>query len=383
MNILYLSSAEPARKNGYAVESEMHRSIICEIGEKRGRTVCLFYCFTEMEEIPGRVLYVKTQTTGRKLAAAVMGYPPNLSLGVVSRTMHPIREFNIDVVYIDNSISGKLVKKIKGRFPHVRVICFFHDIQAVKMPNDKGSSLLRRMVLPVYLRNERLTVAYSDRTIVLNRRDADLYRQVYGKDPFMLAPVGLNMPGDVDGGLRHRGNTPLKLLFVGVVYEPNLNAIRWFLKHVVPQVRSNITFSIVGKDMEKYREEFEQTSDCVRVLGTIDSLAPHYIDADIVVVPLFEGGGMKIKTAEAFSYGKRYIGTTEGLEGYWEEIPEPLKGTKIFRCDDPADFARTIDHLAANDFFKFDPAVRQLAEDKYSFKRIYECYDRTFDFAGS
>lgn len=380
MNILYLSSDDPQSKNGYGANCGMHRRIIERLGEENGRAIVLRYCLTDIEEVPGRVIYVKSRKQSTKFAAALMGYPPDMGVAVVRRTMQAIRQYDIDIVYIDNSISGKLVKLIKKKHPEVKVITFFHDLEAIKMRKDTGYSLLRKIALPVYIRNEQLTVDYSDRTIVLNQRDADLYRQVYGKDPFMLAPIGLNMPSDVDKGLRHQANTSLSLLFVGVVYDPNLNAIRWFLQNVLPQVKSDITFNIVGKNMEKYKDEFESASDCVHVLGTVDSLDPCYIEADVAIVPLFEGGGMKIKTAEAFSYGKHYIGTTEGMEGYWEELPDSLRGKKIFRSDDPAEFAAIIDRLAGQDFPKYDAEVRKFAEENYSFNRIYECYRKTFEF---
>ena len=380
MNILYLSSADPESKNGYYANSETHRRIIQRLGEEKGRTIVLRYCPTYFEEVPGKVIYVKSRQQHNKFISALMGYPPDLSLAVVRRTIKAIKEYDIDLLYVDNSVSGKLIKKAKKKFPHIKVISFFHDLQAIKMPKDKGTSLLHKMALPTFLRNEQLTVDYSDRTIVLNKRDADLYRQVYGKDPFMLAPIGLNMPSDVDKGLRHSKNTPLTLLFVGVSMVANLNAIRWFLKKVVPQVKSAFTLNIVGKNMEKFKGEFESASDCVHVLGTVDSLDPYYIEADVVIVPVFEGGGMKIKTAEAFSYGKHYIGTTEGMEGYWEELPDSLRGKKIFRSDDPAEFAAIIDKLAGQDFPKYDAEIRKFAEENYSYKRIYECYRKTFEF---
>ena len=380
MNILFLSSAEPKSKNGYGANSETHRRIVTDLGKKYGRTIVLRYCLSKITQVPGEVIYVKSHQQYNKFISALMGYPPDLCMAVVRRTLKTIKEYGIDVVYIDNSVSGKLIKKIKEKFPHVKVITFFHDLQAVKMREDKNTTILRKIALPTYIKNELLTVQYSDRTIVLNKRDADLYRQVYGKDPFMLAPVGLNMPDDVDKGLKHKKGAPLSLLFVGVVYQPNMQAIRWFIDNVLPHVKSDVTFNIVGQNMEKYRSEFESLSERINVIGTVESLSPPYINADIVVVPLFEGGGMKIKTAEAFSYGKRFIGTTEGLEGYWEEIPDSLKGKKIFRCDDPAEFAAAIDTLAAQDFDKYDEDIRKLAEDKYSYKRIYECYRKTFDF---
>ena len=41
-----------------------------------------------------------------------------------------IRENNISVVFIDESILGKLCKDIKTAYSHIKIIAFFHDIKA-------------------------------------------------------------------------------------------------------------------------------------------------------------------------------------------------------------------------------------------------------------
>ena len=39
----------------------------------------------------------------------------------------------------------------------------------------------------------------------------------------------------------------------------------------------------------------------------VDDLAPYYKKAAAVIMPIFMGGGMKVKTAEALMNGKNYI----------------------------------------------------------------------------
>ena len=75
------------------------------------------------------------------------------------------------------------------------------------------------------------------------------------------------------------------------------------------------------------------TNEDIEILGRVESMAAYYESADVIIEPVFDGGGMKVKTIEALSFGKVIISTTESLNGYWEAVPEALRGKKIFRCN--------------------------------------------------
>ena len=56
---------------------------------------------------------------------------------------------------------------------------------------------------------------------------------------------------------------------------------------------------------------------------------------------LFRSAGMKVKTAEALSFGKIFVGTDESLIGY-RELAGDLLGNSIFVCNSKEEFARAI-----------------------------------------
>lgn len=131
--------------------------------------------------------------------------------------------------------------------------------------------------------------------------------------------------------------------------------------------------------MEKYRTEFEGYSDKIHVIGTVESLKEWYVNADLIVAPIFEGGGMKVKTAEALSYGKNFIGCTESLEGYWEGIPDNLCNHKIYKCDDAKDFAGAINDIAKTEFYINDIEIKKWADLNYSYQANSKKYRAIFD----
>ena len=131
--------------------------------------------------------------------------------------------------------------------------------------------------------------------------------------------------------------------------------------------------------MEKYRKEFEECSDKVHVIGTVESLREWYVNADLIVAPIFEGGGMKVKTAEALSYGKHFVGCSESLEGYWEGMPKVFWNKKIFKCDDAKDFAKAINRLANEEFYINDREIKDWADLNYSYQANLKKYRAIFE----
>jgi glycosyltransferase involved in cell wall biosynthesis len=71
-------------------------------------------------------------------------------------------------------------------------------------------------------------------------------------------------------------------------------------------------------------------------LGRVTDLAPYYRAARSVIAPMRSGGGISVKTIEAFALGMPFIGTTKAYRGF---PSEPLSRHGIQRYDDPRAFA--------------------------------------------
>lgn len=375
-NVLIVTDTAPQDKSGGGTNGNMHCRMI---NSNENLNVYTIYITNQSIELTDYVLKVEDSSKIEKIEAVLHGYPPYLNKKAVTRIIETIQEKDISVVYIDNSISGQLVKRIKERYKNIIIIAFFHDIEIVKMREDKDFSLFRKICLPVYYRNEQLTVYYSDKTIVLNERDKKLYEKEYKKLPAAIVPISIPEITNIPFEIKHYENEKLKILFVGVEYGPNLSGVRWLLNNVLPFITCDFEFNIVGYNMEKYRTEFEGYSDKIHVIGTVESLREWYVNADLIVAPIFEGGGMKVKTAEALSYGKNFIGCTESLEGYWEGIPDNLRNHKIYKCDDAKRFAGAINDIAKTEFYINDIEIKKWADLNYSYQANSKKYRAIFE----
>lgn len=375
-NVLIVTDTAPQDKSGGGTNGNMHCRMI---NSNENLNVYTIYITNQSIELTDHVMKVEDSSKIEKIEAVLHGYPPYLNKNAVTKIIETIQEKDISVVYIDNSISGQLIKRIKERYKNITIIAFFHDIEIVKMREDKDVNFLRKIIHPIFYKNERLTVEFADRTIVLNERDKKLYQKKYEKLPDAIVPISIPEITNIPFEIKHYENEKLKILFVGVEYGPNLSGVRWLLNNVLPLITCDYEFNIVGYNMEKYRTEFEGYSDKIHVIGTVESLKEWYVNADLIVAPIFEGGGMKVKTAEALSYGKNFIGCTESLEGYWEGIPDNLRNHKIYKCDDAKGFAGIINDIAKTEFYINDIEIKKWADLNYSYQANSKKYRAIFE----
>lgn len=164
-----------------------------------------------------------------------------------------------------------------------------------------------------------------------------------GADPRPPVPPPWRGPGD-----------PLRLLFVGSVsYKPYRDGLRWFIGEVLPLLEDlDPRFTVIGG---RPRDALDRPG--VEYVGRVAELDSWYGRAHVVVVPVFQGSGTRLKIPEAISYSRPVVSTTLGAEGL------PLRGGEHYlAADDPAAFAAALRDLAAR-LAARDPSVARLLED--------------------
>lgn len=128
---------------------------------------------------------------------------------------------------------------------------------------------------------------------------------------------------------------PLRIVFVGNgAYQPYARGLAWFVSEVLPliQKRHPAQFRVVGRPPQRPVE-----APGVEYLGLVDEVGPHYGWADLVVVPVFEGSGTRLKILEAMALGRPVVSTSLGAEGL------PLQPDRHYRrADDPETFAAAV-----------------------------------------
>lgn len=275
-----------------------------------------------------------------------------------------IAEQHFDIVFFERSLFGSLVKKVKQFGVEVQI--FMENIEKDYAKNKVlKQSFLYFLPFLAFRYNEKSSLRYCDKIICLTNRDADRLQELYGRTSDAVIPMTFS---DRCADWSAPAYTGLKkeLLFIGSLFPPNYSGIKWFVNQVMPSLQ-DFRLYIVGKDFENKKNELE--SENVIVVGTVENLEEYYMTNRAMVMPIFYGDGIKIKTAEALMYGKVIFATQEALEGY------DLKDIDgIIECNLADEFIEAIRQFYEEKTSSFSESVRRCFLEKYENKAAIELY---------
>jgi glycosyltransferase involved in cell wall biosynthesis len=139
---------------------------------------------------------------------------------------------------------------------------------------------------------------------------------------------------------------PPRALFTGTMsYSPNYQGGEWLVERVWPLVREKLPdarLDIVGKDPPS-RLAAVDGCDGITVAGFVPSMKPWFAAAQVVVVPIRTGAGIRVKIIEALAAGRPVVSTSLGTEGLGLET-----GRHLLVEDDEQAFADAVVGLLAD-----------------------------------
>lgn len=355
MKILFVTTNNIKQSFGGALASRRNYEMLCSIAGKDAVD------FVLLEEYPNNGLLCKIKKFFYK---SILKRQFDLS---------PICKIDFgkyDILFNDNSVTGEILKIAQERKFDGKMITFFHNCEMSlysqmysKFPWYKRGPLMR-----IVQANEKNSLTASDQCILLNQRDyGDLKKYYPIEFNHIVIPITLNDRFELSKSqTTYKHSKPL-FVFLGSYFGPNVNGILWFLKNVFPYV--DIRLQIIGKNMHKIASKIGEVNN-VQVLSDVKDLDSYLYEADCMLMPIFDGSGMKLKTCEALMFGKNIIGTPEAFVGY--DIDD---FSKIGACCKSAeDFVNAINQM---DKPPFNAYSREIYLKKYSYNASLELFKKT------
>jgi glycosyltransferase involved in cell wall biosynthesis len=128
------------------------------------------------------------------------------------------------------------------------------------------------------------------------------------------------------------------LVFSGTLdFRPNVDAVTWFVREVLPQVRArrpDARLLVVGKRPAPALRRLADEG-ALLLTGEVADVRPYLAGAAVYVVPMRIGGGVRLKLLEALALELPTVSTSMGAEG----LAGLRAGEHCLVADDAAGFA--------------------------------------------
>lgn len=218
-----------------------------------------------------------------------------------------------------------------------------------------------------------------DRVVVCSQLDAERS----GLDNVEVVPNGGSAPASVERDRRALRSGRPTLSFVGALdYEPNTDAVEWFVAEVYPIIRARmpqVQFRVIGRGEE--RVSVDRRTPGLVFTGSVEDLDAELALADVSVVPIRLGAGTRLKVIEAMAAHIPMVTTTVGCEGI-----DLMNLDEALIADDPRRFADACLRLLGDGGLRQRLAdnAASLFERRYRWESIEESVGRlAVDVAGS
>lgn len=295
-----------------------------------------------------------------------------------------IAQYNIDLINID---FPHMCVDILGIEPDIPIILNEHNIEwkVYRTIAKSHRNILKKVAyfidsfrLYAYEKSLFKRLNFAQVTFVSsNDMEYMVEQKIVSQDKVTLIPVGAD--ANNYNNIEHNGKN---IIFVGKMsYGPNIEAVQWFVKDIFPKIKLKITdvkFYIVGKDPAEEVKLLQ--SENVTVTGMVPDVADYYNRADLVVLPLKNGGGVKIKLLEAVSYNKAIVSSSVGAEGtYFAHKLLPV-------TDDSKEFSEyCIDFLLNNKKYPYDEIYNYFIKN-YTWEKVgikyHMCMEKVMEKEG-
>ncbi|WP_336339252.1 glycosyltransferase [Haloarcula brevis] len=229
----------------------------------------------------------------------------------------------INAVFIDHThVSGYSVPE------GVKTLLGVHNLEykwywnTIKLAFPKFESIgyaIETARMAMYEKNLFKKNAYTAYEFVSNaelRWVEDRYPDL--SDQLEWAPIGVDIARFDKAEPAELTQTQPSIVFTGTMTSHlNTDAVKWFSEEIFPQIKNevpNSQFIIVGKDPTEEVKQLSEIEDVI-VTGGVSQVEPYLVGADLVVVPLRGGAGVKVKLLEGLATGNLVLTTDYGIQG--------------------------------------------------------------------
>lgn len=234
-----------------------------------------------------------------------------------------------DVVFIDFSYNDFIMDWAHEN--NLKVVVRVHNIEQDMSANSARGKVhdkyWLRNVINGWLINvrEKRIMNDAEHLIFLTKEDQNRACELYGNallSRSSIVPVCMAFPEKEAVAMALP--QPYILATGALYYGPNSEGIKWMISNVWKDIQKQLpgmSLLIAGRNPDDALKTLAENTDNCVLIPSPEDITPFFQQASLYLAPIFSGAGMKVKVAEALSYGLSVIGSQHALIGYEEAAP--------------------------------------------------------------
>ncbi|OKP96293.1 glycosyltransferase family 4 protein [Paenibacillus sp. P46E] len=278
-------------------------------------------------------------------------YMSHVDVDMRSKIMELCRENSYSHIFISHSLLGSCIDIVREALPEAVITTDAHNFESglsgQLAAGKKGAAKLFYSLNAVWTKRDELKL--MDKTNLLlttSEQDGLAFKSLSrgNSHKVHVIPNFIRM-----GDYLANGKTPKEQWIIlpgNMNYFPNINAATYFNREIYPLIKlkvPGIKWYIVGRDVHPEVAALAENDPSIVITGYVDSVADYVRKAQVVIAPLLEGSGTRLKILEAWALKTPVVSTTKGAEGLLYE-----HSRNIMIADDPITFADSVVQLLQN-----------------------------------
>ena len=286
------------------------------------------------------------------------------------RLIRLLSEERFDVIQLESLFMTPYIPTLR-RYSQARVVLRSHNLEHVLQERIATSerNLIKkpyRRYLAKQLKDYELAVLDRiDGMAAISAMDAEKFKQHGTRTPISTIPFGV----DPEEYTQEMPDGPAVFFHLGSMdWLPNVEGVTWLLDNVWPRVvkrHPKAKLHLAGNKMPK--DLASRRIEGVTISGRVKDADQWMAQRQVMVVPLFSAGGMRVKIIEGMAMGRAVISTPIGAEGI-----DCTDGHDIMLARTAAEFAERIGELIEDPdrLRSLGRHARALVKAHYSDRRV-------------
>ncbi|WP_379130833.1 glycosyltransferase family 4 protein [Paenibacillus sp. sgz500958] len=251
-------------------------------------------------------------------------------------------------VFISHSLLGSCIDIVKSALPKANIITDAHNyesgLSAQLAGKKKGIQRLYFKLNVLWTRRDELKLMNkTDLLLTTSENDGLSFKRLSPRNSGKVHVI----PNFISISAYTSGEPAVKenwiILPGNMNYFPNVNAAQYFYREIYPLVKARIPevkWYIVGRDVHPEVEALAALDDSIVITGYVSSVADYIRRSKVVIAPLLEGSGTRLKILESWALNTPVVSTSVGAEGLLYE-----DAYDIMIADNAAEFADKVVRL--------------------------------------